>query len=122
MVTKGYGFSVEDIDWSCPADLQPYDDAHQLEVQERDILAWEICGTYMISALTVAIEHIIAGNKAKSEYLKEPNYFESNNKDKNSKKIDFSKAKEGDAQMAVFQMKQMMMFERKEGALPMPPD
>jgi len=73
MVTKGYGFSIEDIDWSCPADLQPYDDAHQLEVQERDILAWEICGTYMISALTVAIEHIIAGNKAKSKYLKEPN-------------------------------------------------
>lgn len=121
-MTKGYGFSVEDIDWSCPADLQPYDDAHQLELQEKDILAWETCGTYVISALTVAIEHIISGNKAKSEYLKEPNYFESNNKDKNSKKIDFSKATEGDAQMAVFQMKQIMMFERKEGSLPMPPD
>ena len=76
MVTKGYGFSVEDIDWSCPADLQPYDDAHQLEVQERDILAWEICGTYVRSAISVAVENLLLGRKARGKYLENPNTFE----------------------------------------------
>ena len=30
MVTKGYGFTVDDIDWSCPSELEPYAKAHNM--------------------------------------------------------------------------------------------
>jgi len=72
MVTKGYGFSVEDIDGSCPADLETYAKVHKLEQKEVDSMAWLLCGNYILSALTVAMEHCLAGGKAKSEYIKEP--------------------------------------------------
>lgn len=72
MVTKGYGFSVEDIDWSCPADLEPYAKAHKLEVMENDSIAHAVCGSYVLSAVSVAVEHCLAGRKARSEYIKEP--------------------------------------------------
>lgn len=72
MVTKGYGFSISDIDWCCPVDLEPYAKAHKMEQKEADSMAWLLCGNYMLSALTVALEHCLAGSKAKSEYIKEP--------------------------------------------------
>lgn len=70
MVTKGYGWTVDMIDWACPADLQPYADAHVLEIKESDQIAYTIWGNYGLSALIVAIEHNLAGKKAKSEYTK----------------------------------------------------
>lgn len=72
MVTKGYGFTVDDIDWSCPADLEPYAKAHKMEVMENDSIVHAICGSYVLSAVSVAVEHCLAGRKAKSEYIKEP--------------------------------------------------
>lgn len=71
MVTKGYGFSINDIDNSCPADLEPYAKAHDMERKENDKLAWMYCGNYIISAISVAIDHCLNGKKAKSEYIKE---------------------------------------------------
>lgn len=38
----------------------------------RDEEMWMWCGNYMLSAVTVAVEHNLAGKKAKSEYIKEP--------------------------------------------------
>ena len=70
-MTKGYGFSVNDIDWSSPADLEPYAKAHKLELQENDSIAYAICGNYVLSAISVAIDHCVHGKKAKSEYIKE---------------------------------------------------
>ena len=72
MVTKGYGFTVDDIDWSSPADLKPYEKAHKLEMIEQDNLIYTWCGNYIMSAVSVAIEHCLAGKKAKLKYLKEP--------------------------------------------------
>lgn len=72
MVTKGYGFAVDDIDWSCPADLEPYAKAYNMEQKHNDNMAWLQCGNYLLSAFSVALEHCLAGNKAKSEYIKEP--------------------------------------------------
>ena len=72
MVTKGYGFTVEDIDWSSPADLEPYGKAHKLEITEKDSIFHAVCGNYVLSAVSVAIEHCLNGQKAKSEYIKEP--------------------------------------------------
>lgn len=71
MVTKGYGFSVDDIDWSCPADLDPYAKAYKLQIQHQDAQLHTM-GLYALSAISVAIEHNFAGKKAKSKYIEEP--------------------------------------------------
>lgn len=72
MVTKGYGFTVDDIDWSSPADLEPYAKAHNTEIAEHDSIIHAWCGNYILSAVSVAIEHCLAGRKAKSKYIEEP--------------------------------------------------
>lgn len=71
IATKGYGLSVDDIDWSCPADMEPYLKAHKEELKERDYLAW-LSNQYTLSAVSVAVEHCLAWKKARLEYIKEP--------------------------------------------------
>lgn len=51
MVTKGYGFTVEDIDWSCPADLEPYSKVYYLKRNEKDVFQWQL-GQYMAMAVS----------------------------------------------------------------------
>lgn len=63
LVTKGYGFTVHDIDTSCPADLKPYADVYNLEKKQRDNDMWMWFGTYGLSAVSVAVEHCLAGKK-----------------------------------------------------------
>lgn len=72
MVTKGYGFTVHDIDMSCPADLQPYADAYSLERRQQDNEMWLWFGSYGVSAVAVAVEHCLSGKKAKSKYIDRP--------------------------------------------------
>lgn len=74
LATKGYGLSVDDIDWSSPADMKPYLKAHKEELKERDYLAW-MFGQYTLSAVSVAVEHNLAGINAKSKYIEKP-FFE----------------------------------------------
>ena len=57
---------------SCPADLQPYADAYSLERKQRDNEMWMWFGTYGLSAVSVAVEHCLAGRKARSKYIKKP--------------------------------------------------
>lgn len=42
---------MEDIDWSCPADLKPYEDAHWMERDEKDIIQWQL-GQYFAAAVS----------------------------------------------------------------------
>ena len=71
MVTKGYGLSVDDIDWSCPAELEPYNKAHSMEQKERDEHLWSM-GIYVESAVITAIDRYFNGKKATSKYIEEP--------------------------------------------------
>lgn len=74
MVTKGYGFSVKDIDWSCPADLEPYAKAYKLQRQGQDILNWYL-GQYFYSALDSTVCNAIFWRKKGSkphEYIDKP--------------------------------------------------
>lgn len=71
LATKGYGFTLEMIDWSSPADMKPYLKSHNEELKEKDYLAW-LQGQYTLSAVSVAVEHCLAGRKAKSNYIKKP--------------------------------------------------
>lgn len=71
MVTKGYGFTAQDIDESCPADLEPYLEEYKLEEKRIDEYMWTM-GRYVVSAVYTSVERVFAGRKAQSEYLKEP--------------------------------------------------
>lgn len=57
---------------SCPKELRPYEIAHKQKIKEMDNLMWTWFGNYALSAVTVAVEHNLAGKKAKSQYIKEP--------------------------------------------------
>lgn len=57
---------------SCPADLQPYADAYSLEKKQRDNEMWMWMGSYGLSAVAVAVEHCLAGRKARSKYIERP--------------------------------------------------
>ena len=39
---------------------------------ENDSIIHAVCGNYILSAVSVAVEHCLAGRKAKTEYIKEP--------------------------------------------------
>lgn len=71
LATKGYGLSVEEIDMSSPAGMKPYLKAHEEELKEKDYLAW-LSNQYTLSAVSVAVEHCLAGRKAKSKYIEKP--------------------------------------------------
>lgn len=53
LATKEYGLSVDDIDWSSPADMEPYLKAHKLERNEKDVLQWQL-GKYVAAAVSCA--------------------------------------------------------------------
>lgn len=56
---------------STPKVLKEYDFAYDLTRKRRDEEMW-FMGQYVYSAVSTAIEHNLAGRKAKSEYLKKP--------------------------------------------------
>lgn len=66
-MTKGYGLTVEDLSWSCPSDLQPYFDAHEIELDEKDTYVHVAVYRYGVEALSYTIDHMLNGNKAKTK-------------------------------------------------------
>lgn len=99
MVTKGYGFTVHDIDWSCPADLEPYAKAHNKEIKERDTLNW-LLGQYFASALDATVCNSELWRKKGSEpheYIRKPIMQEIEQK--------HSGYKESNEDIAVYEMK-----------------
>ena len=51
----------------CPADMQPYIDAHEVELDEKDMYVYLASHRYGIEALAYTIDHALNGNKAKSK-------------------------------------------------------
>lgn len=56
---------------SNPHKLKPHAKAFILKQKNTDQQMW-IMGQYVLSAVSVAVEHNLAGRKAKSKYIKEP--------------------------------------------------
>lgn len=106
-MTKGYGFSIADIDSSCPSDLEPYEKAYKQEREEDDLLQHSWWGSYGLSAVSVAVEHCLAGRKAKLKYIEKPVFFE-----ETKEEYDY---KESQEEVAVFEMKQRIELLRKKG-------
>lgn len=44
---------------------------HEEKIREQDYLAW-LFGQYTLSAVLVAVEHCLAGHKAKAKYMEKP--------------------------------------------------
>lgn len=65
------GLSYKEFMHSTPKVLKAYDKAYMKKIETLDSLAWQFCGNYVLSAVAVAVEHCLAGRKAKSEYVKE---------------------------------------------------
>lgn len=65
------GATRREILHSTPKVLKEYDIAYDLKRKQRDEEMW-FMGQYVFSAVATAIEHNLAGRKAKSEYLKKP--------------------------------------------------
>lgn len=96
MVTKGHGFTVDDIDWSCPADLEPYEKAHREEIKEADSLLYS-AGLYNKIAFEVVMSHFAAGlanKKSKAEYLDKPLLAQIEEKSKPMKEKELQKQRE----------------------------
>lgn len=105
--------SVQDIDESCPTDLQPYAYAFMLERKQRDSEAWMQWGAYGLSAVSTAVEHNLAGKKAHSKYIANPilgklGGLENENSESNE-------------ECAVYEMKQRIKMLQASG-LPQSPD
>lgn len=89
MVTEGHGFTIDDIDWSNPASLEPYAKTYGLKMQIQDAHLWRM-GIYVQSAVGTVLEHCFAGKKAKSKYIEKPLLEES----KASKEDDIQRQRE----------------------------
>ena len=80
---------------SCPADLEPYREAHNLEVREADSLAYAFCGNYVLTAVAVAVERNLAGKKSRSKFVDSPmlQEFGMSEEERKQKQIDLFVAK-----------------------------
>lgn len=67
---------------STPVELAPYIRAHRIKLEEMDRVIWSSCGNYVLSALSVALDHCMNGKKAKSKYIEKP-VFEMANTENN---------------------------------------
>jgi hypothetical protein len=104
------GVTKHEFFHSTPKILKAYDKAHTMKIKEQDELMW-IMGQYVLSATIFSVEHCLAGKKAKSEYIKEPML----------KNIDGEpEEKQGQEEVAVFEMKQRIKLLEKQG-LPQSP-
>lgn len=98
---------------SCPKELEPYDIAHKKQLEEQDLLQHLWWGSYGLSAVSVAVEHCLAGKKAKSKYIEKPTLFK--------EEVAENGYKESQEEVAVFEMKQRIEALRQQG-LPESPE
>lgn len=72
IVTKSYGWTVEDIHKSCPTDTLPYVEAYQKECEEKQAYL-HLMGVYVVEALRSTVGNMFAGKGHKPyEYPKKP--------------------------------------------------
>lgn len=59
---------------------------HEEKIKEQDYMAW-LSNQYTLSAVSVAVEHCLAGRKAKSKYIEKPLMQEIEEKKKENKPL-----------------------------------
>ena len=66
-----FGLTKQDVLDGCPKELEYVFKAQKLRTRMNDINNWEV-GMYIESAVATAVEHNLAGYKARSSYVNEP--------------------------------------------------
>lgn len=66
-----FGLTKSEVMEACPMELEYVFKAQKLRKKMSDINNWEL-GMYIESAVATAVEHNLAGYKARSSYVKEP--------------------------------------------------
>lgn len=107
MVTKGYGITIQQIDDSCPKDLEIYEAAHEQEVIEKDRLN-HCLGMYMMSAFSTTLSNAFQKH-SKAQYAKKPILA------KMLEEAGKIKSPESNEECAVFEMKQRINILRMQG-------
>lgn len=97
---------------SCPKELEPYDIAHKKKTEEQDYLQHIWWGNYGISAMSVAVERCLAGEKAKLKYIEKQILTE--------EKTEENTYKESQEEVAIFEMKQRIKMLESKGLPPSP--
>ncbi len=80
-----FGLTKQDVLEGCPKELEYVFKAQKLRKRMNDINNWEL-GLYIESAVATAVEHNLAGYKARSAYVKEP-FSETVEKREDKKKL-----------------------------------
>ena len=72
------GMSASEFWQSNPHTMKPYTKSYMLRKEQNDNGMW-IMGQYILSAVSVSLEHCLSGKKARSKYLEQPilkDYFQ----------------------------------------------
>lgn len=80
LCTKDYHITPQALDWSCPADIEPYIKLYELSERKVDEHAW-LQGQYIYEGVLTALDQGFSGKKAKMEYPNKP-YSEKAREDK----------------------------------------
>lgn len=65
------GLTKQEVMEACPCEVEYVFEAQKIRKRLDDQSNWEL-GMYIESAVATAVEHNLAGRKARSEYVKEP--------------------------------------------------
>lgn len=65
------GLTKQEVMDACPVEVEYVFEAQKIRKRLDDQSNWEL-GMYIESAVATAVEHNLAGRKARSEYVKEP--------------------------------------------------
>ena len=65
------GVTRSEIDISTPNDLKPYEEAHKIQIMEKDSLNW-YSGMYTMNGVLTAIDKAFSGRNSKMEYIEQP--------------------------------------------------
>ena len=71
LCTKDYRIPISELDWSCPADIEPYMKMYDLSERKEDEKAW-LHGRYVYEAVLTALDKGFSGKKSKMEYPDKP--------------------------------------------------
>lgn len=97
---------MEEFKHMTPKELGYCVKGHQERIKEQDYLAW-LFNQYTLSAVSVAVEHNLAGRKARSKYIEKPLLQEVENRKK--------EITEKDIQMAILTEQKYMAMAVNRG-------